>query len=471
MTVARRIPRRSATRSTSSSTRASRGAAARRSAGSRAAAAAAGSTSKLCVVAMALACAIALPIGLWLGHIGRGAFLAISVSNVGRAVPEPRLIAFFVAYLGVGVRQRDARARRCSRSRRSSPTPTSACAQVDRDTVDAARGMGMTGPQIVRRVELPLALAAHLRRHPDVGRQRRRHRHDRAARRRRDARRPDHQRERLRRRRAASAPRSSSRCSPSPTEVVARRRAARGDAARAALSRRRTPRARLIASPRRVRPPHEKRPRAALAALAALALALGLVACGGDDNDAQAAAAAARPPRRPSGAAAITKNADNASTTLTVGSKNFTEQQVLGEIYAQALAAAGYKVKKRAQPRRREDRAQGAQGRRHRRLPRVHGHGAAVVLRGAARRTCPRTRRRRTTRCKTKFAEQGITALPADAVHVLQRGRRDQGDRRQAGPQEHLRPRGQVAGPHALRLARVPRSATTACSGCRTSTA
>ena len=41
----------------------------------------------------------------------------------------------------------------------------------------------------------------------------------------------------------------------------------------------------------------------------------------------------------------ITKNADNAATTITVGSKNFTEQKVLGEIYAQALAAAGYNVK------------------------------------------------------------------------------------------------------------------------------
>ena len=46
------------------------------------------------------------------------------------------------------------------------------------------------------------------------------------------------------------------------------------------------------------------------------------------------------------GTAAITKNADNATTTLTIGSKNFTEQQVLGEIYAQAFAAAGYNVKK-----------------------------------------------------------------------------------------------------------------------------
>jgi osmoprotectant transport system substrate-binding protein len=41
----------------------------------------------------------------------------------------------------------------------------------------------------------------------------------------------------------------------------------------------------------------------------------------------------------------IASNPDNASTTITVGSKNFTEQKILGEIYAQALEAAGYKIK------------------------------------------------------------------------------------------------------------------------------
>jgi osmoprotectant transport system substrate-binding protein len=75
--------------------------------------------------------------------------------------------------------------------------------------------------------------------------------------------------------------------------------------------------------------------------LAALLVAasLGLAACGDDDNDTSSATTDS------ASSAAITKNADNASTTITVGSKNFTEQKVLGEIYAQALAAAGYNVK------------------------------------------------------------------------------------------------------------------------------
>jgi osmoprotectant transport system permease protein len=110
---------------------------------------------KLSALAMAIAIVVALPVGLVLGHTGRGAFATISVSNVGRAVPSVALIAFLPhtpefwnvtvalallaippiltnAYVGVG--------------------------QVSRDAVDAARGMGMSGAQIVRSVELPLAL-------------------------------------------------------------------------------------------------------------------------------------------------------------------------------------------------------------------------------------------------------------------------------------------------------------------------
>ena len=43
-----------------------------------------------------------MPIGLWLGHIGRYQFLATSTSNIGRAVPALGLIVFFIAFLGVG---------------------------------------------------------------------------------------------------------------------------------------------------------------------------------------------------------------------------------------------------------------------------------------------------------------------------------------------------------------------------------
>jgi len=112
---------------------------------------------ELSVVSMAIACAISVPLGLWLGHIGKGGFLAINASNVGRAVPSLALIAFFVAYLGVGFTNLTVALVLLA----IPPILTNAYTgvrQVDRDTVDSARGMGMTGFQIVRRVELPLAL-------------------------------------------------------------------------------------------------------------------------------------------------------------------------------------------------------------------------------------------------------------------------------------------------------------------------
>jgi osmoprotectant transport system permease protein len=112
---------------------------------------------ELSLVAMAIACAISIPLGLWLGHIGKGGFLAINASNVGRAVPSLALIAFFVAYIGVGFTNLTLALVLLA----IPPILTNAYTavrQVDRDTVDSARGMGMTGTQIVARVELPLAL-------------------------------------------------------------------------------------------------------------------------------------------------------------------------------------------------------------------------------------------------------------------------------------------------------------------------
>ncbi len=74
--------------------------------------------------------------------------------------------------------------------------------------------------------------------------------------------------------------------------------------------------------------------------LALLIAALAVAGCGDDDED----EGGSEPSQAQ--AAGIQRNEDNASTKLTIGSKNFTEQKVLGEIYAQALAAAGYDVSK-----------------------------------------------------------------------------------------------------------------------------
>ena len=112
---------------------------------------------ELSFAALALACLLAVPLGLWLGHIRKGQFLAISAANAGRAVPTLALIAFFIAYFGVGFTN----VMLALMLLAIPPILTNAyvgVTQVEPDSVDAARGMGMTGFQIVRRVELPLAL-------------------------------------------------------------------------------------------------------------------------------------------------------------------------------------------------------------------------------------------------------------------------------------------------------------------------
>jgi osmoprotectant transport system substrate-binding protein len=85
----------------------------------------------------------------------------------------------------------------------------------------------------------------------------------------------------------------------------------------------------------------QTRVRVLLAALAALALTLGIAACGGGSDTTSSEAS-----EEGSGAgSAIQSNPENGKVSLTIGSKNFPEQEILGEIYAQALTAAGYKVK------------------------------------------------------------------------------------------------------------------------------
>lgn len=109
------------------------------------------------VIALVAAIAISLPIGLYLGHKGRGEFFAIAVANVGRAVPALALLAFFLAYIGGGVVNVSLVLLLLAAPPILQNTYT-AIRQVEPDVVDAARGMGMREAQIVRKVELPVAL-------------------------------------------------------------------------------------------------------------------------------------------------------------------------------------------------------------------------------------------------------------------------------------------------------------------------
>jgi osmoprotectant transport system permease protein len=107
--------------------------------------------------ALAIAIVVALPLGLVLGHFHRGSGIAIGTSIIGRALPSIVLIAAFLTILGIGfVNNMVALA-----VLGSGPILTNAYEgidRVDKDVVESARGMGLTGGQIVRRIELPLAI-------------------------------------------------------------------------------------------------------------------------------------------------------------------------------------------------------------------------------------------------------------------------------------------------------------------------
>jgi glycine betaine/choline ABC-type transport system substrate-binding protein/ABC-type proline/glycine betaine transport system permease subunit len=285
--------------------------------------------------AILLAVAITLPIAVWLGHKGRGQLAASTAANVGRAVPSFAVLVFASTYLGlnagnlvfamvllaippiftntyVGVRQ------------------------VDRDVVDAARGMGLTERQLALRVELPLALPlvfggirtsvvnvlatatlgpyvgvdtlgvpiVNANVHGDAGRL--------------------------------------------GTALLIAALAIAAELLFAALQRAVTPRGLKLSQTTTtpIRRNRRMRSRSVLAMLL-LALAFGLAACGSDDKGSSDTGAAATTTAAATDSKVIQANPENGSKpTITIGSKNFTEQFILGEIYAQALTAAGYKVKK-----------------------------------------------------------------------------------------------------------------------------
>jgi osmoprotectant transport system permease protein len=100
---------------------------------------------------------VAIPIGVWLGHLHRGSFLAITIGNLGRALPSLALIAFGLPLFGISFTNVLVALVVLA----VPPMLTNAYTgvdEVDRDAVEAARGMGMSGWQVLTRVELPLAL-------------------------------------------------------------------------------------------------------------------------------------------------------------------------------------------------------------------------------------------------------------------------------------------------------------------------
>jgi osmoprotectant transport system permease protein len=115
------------------------------------------------LAAVGAALIIGLPLGIWLGHRGKGGALAINLSNVGRAIPSLAILALVQQAIGLsgwpGFGARPAFVALVALA--VPPLVTNAYVGmrgVDRDVVEAARGMGMTGGELLWRVELPIAL-------------------------------------------------------------------------------------------------------------------------------------------------------------------------------------------------------------------------------------------------------------------------------------------------------------------------
>lgn len=109
------------------------------------------------LLALAIALVIALPLGLYLGHRGKGEQFAVGLGNAGRAIPELAVIALVAVLIGVGL----ANVAPVLAILGIPPILTNAYVgvrQVDQATVDAARGMGMSEAEIIRKVELPIAI-------------------------------------------------------------------------------------------------------------------------------------------------------------------------------------------------------------------------------------------------------------------------------------------------------------------------
>jgi osmoprotectant transport system permease protein len=114
-------------------------------------------TLKVGAIGVVISIVLALPLGVWLGHLHRGSFLAINIGNIGRALPSLAVLAIGDAFLGLGLTVVELMLVILA----VPPIVTNAYLGVDgaeRDLVDAAKGMGMSGFEILTQVELPLAV-------------------------------------------------------------------------------------------------------------------------------------------------------------------------------------------------------------------------------------------------------------------------------------------------------------------------
>jgi osmoprotectant transport system permease protein len=112
-------------------------------------------------IALVAATVVALPLGLFIGHTRRAEALAVSIANLGRAIPSFAILALaFPVALRLGLGLSDWPGIAALFLLGIPPILTNAYVGVkgvDPDTLDAARGMGMSGREVLRAIELPLA--------------------------------------------------------------------------------------------------------------------------------------------------------------------------------------------------------------------------------------------------------------------------------------------------------------------------
>ena len=363
---------------------------------------------KLAVAAMAIACALSIPLGPVARAHRQGRLPGDQRLERGPRGAEPRADRLLRGLHRRGLHEPHARAR-AARHPADPHQRLHRRAQVDRDTVDSARGMGMTGAQIVRRVELPLALPLifggirisavnvvatatiaplagvvtlgdpiiNVNTYGDEGR-------------------------------LAAA-------------IVVALLAVATEVVLGAVQRAVTPRGlkleggrhrwrRLASHAQQQKGSLDMRRHRWLMLLALLVAALAVAGCGDDDDDDGGGGGGADT----SGAVVVADPEERQE--LVDQDHDRLEELHRAEGARRDLRAGAERGRlrrlDRAEPRRREDGAQGARGRRHQRLPGVHRNRAAVVLRRTGRQAAERRGPRPTRTAKEGFAKKDLTALP-----------------------------------------------------------
>lgn len=118
----------------------------------------------IATISVVIALALALPVGLAIGHTGRGATLAVNLANLGRALPSLAVIAIVLPITSALDPQLGFKVYPTLIAMVALAVPPImvnayvGVSGVDRDLVEAARGMGLRERQILSRVEVPVAL-------------------------------------------------------------------------------------------------------------------------------------------------------------------------------------------------------------------------------------------------------------------------------------------------------------------------